>query len=264
MPVEQLDLATIESSLPDIAKIGAEGRDRDGAFMQMAKGLTSGITSLIALIKAERAQPKPDEDEDEDEDENTDEEPKDGQPAPKPGEGQPGEPAPKPGEGAGGGAGPGYDDMQLGTDAVDVTEYVLSLETKVDAIRADNVALRKQLRSMSKAMSRTHSLLLALAETHATTTVPLVKGVMGIEERLLAIPAPSFTPGIDARRAAVRHSVGVARVTDDNPIEKWQLAKACQDRLIDEHDLQHYRRTGTFERPTATESADLIARLKAF
>lgn len=251
-------IAEIERSIANVDAIGAAATDRDGAFTVMAKGLVSGMNTLLDMVKGKRTpppEPKPDEkddEEDEDDDKNGD-----------PGD----EDEDNKGDAGGGG---GFADMRMGQgdpEMVDATQYILSLEKAVRDQRGEIAGLTQLVKRQGAQIDRLDGRLTELGTGLAATLAPLSKGMLDMHSAIAKLPAGgASTPGLDGNRAAVRHAVVVATASGATDSERKQLEpkllKAVNARIINDQDLTIWRRTGRLRDEDAENDA-LIAKIKA-
>lgn len=225
-PKQTFSLAEAEKLVVDANKIAAEGKDRDGALVALAKGMADGMSSLVALVKGMKDKPAVDEDPDEDEE--------------KKGGGDPDEDPDEDEK-----KGPGFEDMKMGNNGneefVDATEFVLALQKSVDASAKEVRQLRKELKAAREEQR-------AFMQGVAATLAPLSKGVLDVNERLLDLPGVVHNPGLAARRAAVRHGMNGQGGEDGavTLLDSVKLSKALSKKLITEDELRFYRARQTF------------------
>jgi hypothetical protein len=143
--------------------------------------------------------------------------------------------------------GAGYEDMELGGDLFDVTEFLTGMEKRQTRMekamrqsRAENAALRQ--------------LCTTILQTQVATTAPMAKAVQELLSKLGEIPEVPMHLGVPNARSLSRvvpirqtRTGGFLAGTIDSRSEKQLLAKGLSNRVISEAQLRHYNHTGTFE-----------------
>lgn len=261
-PDPKLSLQQLERDIADADAIAAAGKDKDGAITALAKGVSRGLGELAALLKGGRMRAEPD----------GDEAAGGGAPPAKPGADKPVEggdggedeepegdepDGDEPDGDEAGGGGPGYEDMRMGGEPgeeyVDATEYVLALEKKVDRLQKSADRSNRELRELRTTLN-------GFIGAYASTMGPLAKGVLNLHESLAELPAAVHNPGLDARRAAVRHAI--APTEAPNGIDVVKLAKGMKNRVITEDQARHFKVHGRFAQDDA-ENTRLLEAVKA-
>lgn len=263
-----LDLKDIETTIADADRIAAEGKDRDGALTTLAKGMADGLRGLVDLVKGTRAKPPVEPEGDEGQG--------GGEQKPEAGSDKPADDE-KPTEGGEGGEDednedepedgkPGYEDMRMGgkpgDEYVDATEYILDLEKKVAEQGGEIKRLRKAVATGNKEIGEVKQLLGSFIESYAATTAPLQKAVLGLHESLLDLPSVVHNPGLDGRRASVRHALDTASKKNETGIDVVKLAKGMKARIIDETMSTNFKRFGVFTDDEKLNT-ELVEKVKA-
>lgn len=272
-PANAAAIEQVTSAEADAQRIVDAGRADDTAFTTLAKAVKDGLSGLALLLKGGKAKPADDDDPDAGagggdgggEGGGAGDDPPAA--AAKPKEGDEPNPDDDP-DGGGGGTtdGPGYEDMRMGGGAgdeyIDATAVVIKLEKEVGELKTANVRLQKSADESNSQLKELRERFDHFLDVYGAVTAPLTKAVLGLHESLRDIPAAVHNPGLDTRRAAVRHAVDVASERTETGITVVQLTKAMKQRICSEDDVRYFKKFGKFTEDEAANT-DIVTKVKA-
>jgi hypothetical protein len=158
--------------------------------------------------------------------------------------------------------GAGYEDMEMGGDLLDVTEFVASMARDNRILRKAVTAQGRLLRELAKDVKANRSLTTTVLQTQVATVAPLAKATQELLDAVSQIPEPSRFGGRPTRRALDRHQVTStipaapgSFLGGDQVSERRILAKGMQKGVISEIMMSRYNRTRKFADNDQTHEA---------
>ncbi len=221
-------------------QVGAEESGRDGALVELAKGMSKGLLELIGLQKAmtdtdddndAANTPKGDKG---DTDESAGEDTEDGDSGEKPA---------------------GYTDLRKGDEDgfIDATEYMLELRNTVGELATMNKAQAGEIAGLRADLKTVLKEQRAQGSAIASILGPMSKGILDFNAKLLDIPEAPV--GVNMPRARKKHAIKPAGTPT---FTKVQMLKARNAQILDENDVRRFNQHGTFTDDAAKDEALFI------